>query len=782
MKSNLFDLTGKECFCCANSKGTDDIQKITPIPLHTLLIYPRIPNTNKSPYLQDPTAPVIEDFYTKDGYFDFSNSFFLSEMLSSEIDNSKRAHLRKYFNYQLGILPEFDRSNFNIILVPDNYDAEKQEKLLRSCSLPRNNTLLLWRSVAICLGAEDELLAAGVKEGDKIAIIDAQSSRTLNISILTMRYDGEKLVPARGSFNRKEKYPVVEAECSDAACLSDDGWEIVDGGREFWEHTWQRDGEFFVPDGDSWAKMTFEKYPGRYSNILPDSLRNEIDFYIVAGDTEIDFLKYLDYTTVIHENAGNNFALRGAGRFSVRNANGLPTYFDECESLYFIVQDLLEEKIIPKELIKGHEFCRGGQEITGVVNRDFVLGRDNDSVSFLMHVGDITNSTHLRELIQKFGRTALDDQPLVLYPSMIPGQGIANVTVEASPLLHDKVELDFLKMSLAYDGRNPKTINYLQENLPRSYPVDFPEAEASENLWDTYCRRDVRLFMESNIPLDSGCFAHTTWPNAGYGRGIDVLKRINVFGTKLGVEYPIRDEEYLHKMFGKIAIQFKNKRDSDYIRLAAWTYRCGIKELQCVVDYVLDKVQKKAAGQSVSVQTQEFTVCANMLAIKEQTVFFHCFNKYVDPIVKQARDNKHQTAISNVDNWIRALLWILIYSNELLKEVSTSDCNKCMYNLYVIWKNYIQHKTKSTQERYVRYVICCMLFLLRRRKYDHDFLREDTTPIFAKIMELKHFIDQQADSLFYSNAKIDLAYAFFEYLENKGRLDIPMGGILNDGN
>lgn len=205
MKSNMFDLTGKECFCCANSKGTDDIQKITPIPLHTLLIYPRIPNTNKSPYLQDPTAPVIEDFYTKDGHFDFSNSIFLSEMLSSEIDNSKREHLRKYFNYQLGILPEFDSSNFNIILVPDNYDAEKQEKLLRSCSLPRNNTLLLWRSVAICLGAEDELLAAGVKERDKIAIIDAQSSGTLNISILTMRYDGEKLVPGSWFFQQKRK-------------------------------------------------------------------------------------------------------------------------------------------------------------------------------------------------------------------------------------------------------------------------------------------------------------------------------------------------------------------------------------------------------------------------------------------------------------------------------------------------------------------------------------------------------------------------------------------------
>jgi hypothetical protein len=355
---------------------------------------------------------VIEDFYTKNGNLDFSNSIFLSEMLTGEIDNNKREHLRKYFHYQLGILPDFDSSNFNILLVPDNYDAEKQEKLLRCCNLSRNKTLLLWRSVAICLGAEDELLTAEVKEGDKIAIIDAQSSGTLNISILTMKYDGDKLVPARGSFNRTEKYPVVDAdtECSGISCLSDDSWE-------FWKHTWQRDGEFFVPDGDSWAKRTFEKNHRSYSDIAPYSLRNEIDFYVVSGDIQIDFIKYLDPSKVICENAENNFALKGAGRFSVRNANDLPTYFDECESLYFIVQDLLEEKIVAKELIKGNEFCRGGQNIIGVVNRDFVLGKDNDSVSFLMHVGDITNSTHLRELIQEFGKTAVEDQPLILSPS-----------------------------------------------------------------------------------------------------------------------------------------------------------------------------------------------------------------------------------------------------------------------------------------------------------------------------------------------------------------------------
>jgi hypothetical protein len=71
-----------------------------------------------------------------------------------------------------------------------------------------------------------------------------------------------------------------------------------------------------------------------------------------------------------------------------------------------------------------------------------------------------------------------------------------------------------------------------------------------------------------------------------------------------------------------------------------------------------------------------------------------------------------------------------------------------------------------------------MLFLLRRRKYDHDFLRAETTPIFGKIMSLKKVIERDLYYLFYTSAKIELANAFFEYLENKGRLDIPMGGLL----
>ena len=777
MKTNLFDLTGQEYFCSAESQGIDDVQPTSMVPLHSLLIYPRHQDSNKSPYLQDPMAPAVEDFYTDNGEWDFSQSIFLSEMLTGDISDAKRDHLRTYFNYQLGILPDFDNSNFNILLVPDDYDAEKQEKLLRSCCLPRTNTLLLWRSVAVCLGAEEELAAAGVKEGNKIAVVDAQSSGLLNISILTMKCDGDKLVPARSSFNKREKYPVVngETEYSDASQIDDDGWEIVEHGRDFWEHTWQHDGEFYIPDGDSWTKRTFTKKRRRYSDRLQYSLRNEADFYIVAGDIEIDFLKYLGDNTVIYEKAKNNFALKGAGRFSVRNVNGLPTYFDECESLYFIVQDLLEEKIIPKELIKGNEFCRGGQKMLGETNNDFALGKDNDAVSFLMHVGEITNTTHLKELVQEFGKTALENQPLTLYPSMIPGQGIASVIVDAAPLLQDKVELDFLRMSFAYDKdyRNtPKTIAYLQKILPRSYPVDFPETEASKKQWENKCEQAVQRFLDKKGSLDNKLFYQSAWPYAHLG-GIDALRRVNVFGTKEGAEYPIHDPEFFHKLFQKIASCIKNNHKVEYICLAAWTYRCGVTEFQELIDDVLATVKNKAAGKAVSLRTEEFTVCANMLSPKEQKFFFQSFNKYVEPIVCEARDSKHRTAISHVDNWIRALMWILIYANDLLKNISTSDCNKCMDNLYVIWKNYILHKTSITQRRYILNVIYCMLFLLRRRKYDHDFLRAGET--FEKIMQLKKFIDAQSDSLL-----TDLAYAFFEYLENKGRLDIPMGGILND--
>ena len=71
-----------------------------------------------------------------------------------------------------------------------------------------------------------------------------------------------------------------------------------------------------------------------------------------------------------------------------------------------------------------------------------------------------------------------------------------------------------------------------------------------------------------------------------------------------------------------------------------------------------------------------------------------------------------------------------------------------MYNLYNLEKLL---RKKSHLKRICPIGDLLYVVLLRRRKYDHDFRKIQLN--FAKIMELKHFIDQQADSLFYSNAK-----------------------------
>lgn len=764
MKINVFDLTGQQCFLSQESQGSDDIKTSNRQALHPLLIYPKEAESNRTPYLQDPQHPELEDFLPQNGYFNYNNSFFLADILAGTLQSEK---LHDFFAYQLGILDHYEPSAPTIILVPDDYNAEKQENLLRHCGLPRNRTMLLWRSVAICLGAEEELRKRNATAGARIAVVDSQSARTVNISILTLQCDQGKLVPARSAFRKRENYPVINQKTRQLTAAATNPEK-----EEFYRHTWQNSGINFVPDGEgSWEEYLFQPQKQLFlQNPYPGALQG-IDFFIISGKSEIFFLQSLPEAIQIFELGDENFAARGAGRFAVRRENGLPTYFDECETLYFIVQDCKEEKILARPLIQGGELCRGGMRIEGEVNRDFFLEKDKDSISFLMHLGEITQNTPLKELNQSFGRTTSQAQPLTLYPSMIPGQGIAQVQVKASPLLREPIELDFLKMSEAcyFDKRgrkHSKTMAYLQMILPRSFPIDFPDVAASSALYERYCEHDVQRFLEGKRMLPGDCFCHTTWPNAGAG-GVEAFQRINVFGTQNGKEFPLNNAPLFRQLFFKIAERYKKPRDEqerrDCIRLAAWTYRCDCEIFRDIIKNSLDKMKLVAAGGNIKPVQQEFTVCANMLSRKQQEEFLCYFNQHAHAALKKSRKGKDE--VKGVDWWIRAQLGILIYSNDVLRDIDSAVCEETMGLLLQIWKNYNTHgKTQA----YISKVICCMLFLLRRRKYDHDFLRQDTSRLFADIMSLR-------ENLLYS---FPLALAFFEYMENNGSIDIPMGEII----
>lgn len=390
-----------------------------------------------------------------------------------------------------------------------------------------------------------------------------------------------------------------------------------------------------------------------------------------------------------------------------------------------------------------------------------------------MHLGEINDATPLKELTQSFGRVTSRRQPLTLQPSMIPGQGIAQVQVEASPLLRDPIELDFLKMFEAYytdenNRKQRKTIAYLQTTLPRSFPVDFPDVEASFALYRRHCEQHIREFLSRNCSLPGDCFSHTTWPNVG-ARGIEAFQRVNVFGTQSGKEFPIQDFDLFHNLFHKIAFTYEITRNEqerrDCIRLAAWTYRCGCREFRKIIENALDRMRQAAEGFSVKPVQQEFTVCANMLSTKQQKEFLRYFNQHASTALRTSL--KEQTEVRGVDWWIRALTGILIYSNEVLRDINSTTCEETMFLLQEIWRNYTLHgKTHA----YVSRVVCCMLFLLRRRKYDHDFLRDNTSGLYFEIMSMKENLQPH----------FPLAQAFFEYMENKGSIDIPMGDIMQN--
>ena len=58
-----------------------------------------------------------------------------------------------------------------------------------------------------------------------------------------------------------------------------------------------------------------------------------------------------------------------------------------------------------------------------------------------------------------------------------------------------------------------------------------------------------------------------------------------------------------HELFSKIAMDYKklaNKEErKNYIRLAAWTYRCGCMEFQEIITDSLQKICRAAAGEPV---------------------------------------------------------------------------------------------------------------------------------------------------------------------------------------
>lgn len=764
MNIEIFDITGVKKFYRYN-----DGRKVHEEFLRDVLITSE-KHPNKEPYLQNPQTPILDDILDDYHRVQKNNCKFLEDILKYQATED----LRAYFKYQNVLLQGNESAvDQTIILVPDNYDQKMQECILSTIDRPREKTRLLWRSVAACLGAKEKLLCAGAKEGSRVSVIDIQAE-TISISSLTMERDGSELVPARKAFfhgNREhnpvrydahlKNYPLNNGKLTD--CTS-----FLNIDKDFWRCAYNRYNlkNCLLPDHGAWV---FRDIPERRQTYMFNSfIFNYTDFIIVTRP--IANLQGVPEhrCRVLYASPEQDFLADGAAAFVEAYAKDAPTYFDEVEELSLIIQDEVQETIVPKVLIPGDAWCRGGKEIVGEINRDCYLERENSKLRLYMGIGEITEQSPLNFCEHDFYKELPHKQQLTLKPSMIPGQGFARILVEAGSII-PQVEINSaMDIAKEEDGSNT-TLKSMVLKIKRSFPVDFPAVEANIPI----NVRKLNDYMNDGWLWDSSMLAQSRFPNANIplmdlDSPLDRFKRENVFGNEAGHTLPQqvsqnKIEEFFNKLHSDYKKACRTGNDDlrrDVIRLVAWTYQAKEPGFQVIIN---DTLQRLKDQQSMS--QQEFTICANMLSTPEQQKSF--LNYFIAHAKKQIDSGNGK--ITKVDNWLRALSELLTYNKDCLKTVDTKICNRIAELLLEILKVYIEGN-KAPQ--YVKYVIKSLLFLLKRRKNDRDFLR--TGMLYQKMND---FFEEINSSLIYRRkAWLELSKHFQEFLNGNGTLDgIPVG-------
>lgn len=798
---DTYDLAGSFLASRYEEKSDWDVHRkpLTSREVPQLLICPDDAHAgNRLPYLQDKKNPSIVDFFDAEGLLNFDSAHWIRDILEeikevlkelkevkpydkedkrSDILERLKVYLSllsAYFHALLASSASHDKKvsvDWNILVIPDSYSATKQEYILRRCTFPRSQTRLLWRSVSICLGLMDELIAAGAKEGADVAILDIVDDG-YSVSILKLANDDGQLVPQRSAFSSRntaylEKYGENYAESR--TCDSEEG-------NLFYKNTY-KDGvdRALVYANGRFIEKAFER-SGKQPFVLADEMLHASSFCIVRGAARVEFINESSLKRPRLIMADDDAACLGAARFALRSDKKLPTYFDECEALSIILQNTREQKILTKTLIYANSRCRGGEEIIGDTYDKSILPAESDTAQFYLLSGGVDPKKKLKELKHQFKQMTSDAQLLTLYPSMIPGQGIAVVEVDGAPLLKERVRLELLEMK-----KSEETLDSLTKEMKKNlaYPVDYPEIEALEKHWKK-AKKGIDDYLEYG-KIDSGLFAKSDYKDR-LALGIKALERTNVFGSSRSSRKPI-DDVTLDKLFFLMLrdyeqCQKKNDKDriDDIVRMAAWTYQahhiCIKKISTSCLDYIISRLKVDK-----SFRPQYHTMMAYCLpSHNERKQYIKEFLKHAKkrivccrinidigdeaPYVSSARFfTKNLSEIDKVDRWLEALSKMFMNYNNLFECIEENDCRLLVDYLIIILASYI---TNGKGERYINPILYSLLFMLKRRRYYPDFMLKDSQHAKA----IRHWVGRNQD--------LPEGKKLLKFLDGKGSIqDLP---------
>ncbi len=646
---------------------------------YDLLIYGR--HQNGKPYIQNYAQPSIEDRNT-------GNFFFLSELLQKR----DAARLKDYLEQLHAILG----GKRWFLVVPDDWDAIWQEAVIKAVPLARNQVFLVWRSIAAGIGAVPELDEA--EEGEALVILDLLQNGQMHMTRLTLTRaaSGEHLVPQRKAVKPRqfdETFKVVALPHTGRARA---GAAFLEEKRDGFTFNWEEEVEChaFIKD----TKHVIMLSEGHVS--VPNSIRQSC--------CVIDGLPLL---------------LKGMAHFATCLATGQIPYYDELEALSLIVQTE-DENVVAKTLVRADEKWPGGRVMeTPLLDRAAVLTRGENHVRLLLCMGEVTRDAPLRIKRHDFAYTLEEDHALGLAVSMTPGQGMAVVAVQAG-FLRDPIELDFLNGMSDKDSKgNRVTISTIENEMLRSFPPDAPHVIADKTLWGQVSTAVARWMRSRNWMPEGDWFAKaenlyadgTELPEGV--TAIERLRRKNVFGNDPEYRYPTGED--FSPLFRKLRDAYDraaptSDASSPYaaiIRSIAWTYQSDNPLFKDVRKKCVQRIADYAGHPMLSRPlTQEYTLCANLCANPQE--WKTLWNAVSTRLQGTSNGN-------NVEEELRLLYNLLQFHPTFLRDTKLNVGVACwqMMDKLLYWYSRYNEGGYSGSRR-IGYVLKCMLYLLRCRKFD----------------------------------------------------------------
>ena len=719
----VMDLWGTGTCGCYSASGETDaaIMNNETVVLHPILVCPES-NTNRQNYVMSENQVLLDDCIVEnnDGTFLIStgNMISLDKIITSLYESEYRKgkdKLQSWARGELQYLPALGKSSEFIIPVPDRLTVDSQTVVIDALrtGLGKNCTLL-WRSVAAYLGNRKRF-PIQLRKNDKVAVVDIEKTG-ITISYLWIDIERKRgeLIPAHRLFydsesgkRKAENYPYDVHQQSSVYTVS---------------MPYQLDNGMLIP-------AVKRKKSVHNIDAAVDSLyRCQCSAVIVIGKIGEPLKQTITarfHNTVFDENEES--ILYGCACFANCIQHKIVSYYDECEALSLVVTTKNEQYHF-KTLIEDSKKLESGLFIHGKTVDGVFLNAGSTAVDFYLRLGPAVRYGRLKSISQPYSvpedlKAELHGKSieLELKPALVAGQGRA--TVDISPkeskyksIIPD-VRLDWELMKEARDKSIPITVEYLEENMQRSFPPDIPYAKAKDYISPSIGNY-IRGFISNPNSNPAINLNSPVWPNQNK-KDVSKFVKLNTFGVPVtGYDglpsYGRYGKEIYYHFFDAVDRNFSS--GSGLMKVAAWTYHPD--SFPRIMEYVRSHLKRmvRGSGGNMVLPPEEASFIANMFVTGDDALLFmSAFQKKISRMYSGG-------IVTGGNNWYRAAYQIMMSNPEIFNQIMKNGNE----DLYKILNALIYFYYANASSR--RYIVCSTIckvlcFLLKARSVDSSFCK-----------------------------------------------------------